>query len=76
MQAVNDFKPYTKISTQYMRPYEIGEDLEGVSVASDDIPEIGGMIAIDINNPIDTWYVSKKFFETNYVAAESIDESC
>lgn len=70
MQAINDFRPYTKISIQYMRPYEIGENLEGISVANEDIPEPGGMIAIDMDNTVDQWYVSKEFFDNNYIEAE------
>jgi hypothetical protein len=49
-----------------MRPYVPGEDLTGVSVSVEDTPEIGGMIAIGADNDA-RWYVSKTFFEANYV---------
>lgn len=53
-----------------MRPYIPGEDLTGISVSDSDSPEDGGMIAINPNDPSDKWYISKKFFEENYVEAE------
>lgn len=63
------FKNYRKKNVQPMRPYVVGEDLSGVSVSAEDTPEVGGMIAINPNNPADQWYVAKTFFEDNYVEA-------
>jgi hypothetical protein len=59
------FKEYLKIKTQSMRPYIEGEDLKGILVAAEDLPEKGGMIARgkDIGA---CWYVSKTYFELNY----------
>jgi hypothetical protein len=68
------YKPYRKISIQLMRPYEPGEDLSGISVNKEDTPELGGMIAVNANNPEDRWYVGKEFFEKNYVPMEEEDE--
>lgn len=59
-------KFYKKKAVQPMRPYVPGEDLTGVSVSTEDTPELGGMIAINPVNPNDMWYVDKKFFEENY----------
>lgn len=59
-------KNYVKPAVQPMRPYIPGEDLEGVSVSVEDTPELGGMIAIGADNGA-CWYVSKTFFNTNYV---------
>ena len=53
-----------------MRPYEPGEDLTGVSVAPEDVPATGGMIAVNPNDPKDQWYVSEAFFKENYELAE------
>ena len=64
------WKPYRKKSTQSMRPYIPGEDLTGISVSAEDTPEEGGMIAIDRDNPLDKWYVAKRFFLDNYELAE------
>lgn len=66
---MENFKNYRKKNVQPMRPYVPGEDLSGVSVSSEDTPEIGGMIAINPNNPADQWYVAKAFFEENYIEA-------
>ena len=65
------YKPYRKKTVQMMRPYVPGESMEGVSVNKEDEAEVasqrwGGMIAINMANLEDRWYVSKKFFETNY----------
>jgi hypothetical protein len=56
-----------------MRPYIPGEDLTGISVNKEDIPELGGMIAENPKNPEDRWYVAKKFFEDNYFEAPEND---
>ena len=52
-----------------MRPYVVGENLTDISVNSEDMPELGGMIAVNATNPKDMWYVAKKFFEDNYEEA-------
>ena len=64
------YKNYRKKNVQPMRPYEPGEDFTGVSVNTEDTPEIGGMIAINPQNQEDRWYVAKKFFDDNYELAE------
>lgn len=66
------FKNYVKTATQLMRPYIPGEDLTCISVWEGDIPEEGGMIAINHADLADQWYVSKKFFEENYIPAEDL----
>ena len=45
-----------------MRPYIAGEDLSNISVNREDIPEEGGFIAQNIDNPKDMWYVGKDYF--------------
>lgn len=52
-----------------MRPYVPGEDLTGISVDKEDMPEEGGMIAVNPANQEDKWYVGKAFFEANYEEA-------
>jgi hypothetical protein len=63
------YKDYRKKNVQPMRPYVPGEDLSGVSVSAEDIPEKGGMIACNPDNQKDKWYVAKDFFAANYVEA-------
>ena len=60
------WKWYRKRALQRMRPYVPGESLEGISVNKEDTPEAGGMIAVNVSNGRDQWYVSKSFFEQNY----------
>ena len=61
---------YRKKLLQPMRPYIKDESMAGISVAVDDIPEEGGMIAFDPNNLADKWYVNKEFFAKNYELVE------
>jgi hypothetical protein len=63
---MSEIKNYIKKAIQPMRPYIPGEDLTGVSVSEEDTPELGGMIATGSDNEA-RWYVSKGFFEANYV---------
>lgn len=60
------WKSYKKVALQEMRPYVLGEDLSGISVNSEDIPEQGGMVARNSSNPKDQWYIAKQFFGENY----------
>jgi hypothetical protein len=63
------FGNYRKKNVQAMRPYVEGEDMTGISVAVSDTPEVGGMVEVSADDKTDRWYVSKSFFEKNYVLA-------
>lgn len=68
------FKDYIKPATQAMRPYIDGEDMKDISVSASDKKLktlIGGMIAVNSDDPKDMWYVGKEFFDANYVIAKS-----
>ena len=52
-----------------MRPYIPGEDMTFISLALGEMPEAGGMIAINPIDDSDQWYISKRFFEENYELA-------
>jgi len=69
---MSEFKDYIKQTLQPMRPYVEGEHLEaqGVSVWAGDVPEAGGMVAVNPKDPNDKWYVSKRFFADNYEEAK------
>jgi hypothetical protein len=61
------WKKYRKKGLTEMRPYTPNEDLSGISVSAGDIPSVtGGMIARNIDNFNDQWFVAKKYFEDNY----------
>ena len=59
-----NWEKYRKTAMQEMRPYVPGEELTGISVAEEDTPEFGGMIARGKDG--EQWYISKKFFQHNY----------
>jgi len=58
---LSKYKAYRKVGKQLMRPYVEGENMEGISVAVTDTPEVGGMIAINPKDSRDSWYVAKTF---------------
>lgn len=66
------FKPYRKFAVAWLRPHEVGEPLNSVSVSDADASKIyepGGFIAINPANEGDKWYVAKDFFDANYEPA-------
>lgn len=64
---MTEWKRYAKKEGQPLRPYIPGEDMTGISVWEGDVLEEGGMIAMNISNPDDKWYIGKEFFKENYV---------
>lgn len=65
------FKSYSRKGITKMRPYEAGEDMNGVSLSEADkaLPTLeGGYIASKDEDPTDKWYVNATHFEQNYVA--------
>lgn len=69
-QVSEGFAFYRKKNVQPMRPYLPGESLDGISVNKEDVPELGGMIAVNPANREDKWYIGKQFFADNYEAAD------
>jgi hypothetical protein len=63
------WKLYRRKGLSSMRPYIPGEDLTGITVSKEDIPELGGMIARNPDNSADQWYVAKAWFAKNYELA-------
>lgn len=68
---MSEFKSYRKKGVQPMRPYIPGEDLTGINVDKGTVPEAGGMIAVDPNNPSDQWYIAPGYFAQYYEPAET-----
>ena len=66
-ETMDNFRKYKRTNIAEMRPYILGEDLTGTSVAKTDSPSIDmGMIARNPKNHKDQWYVAKKYFEDNF----------
>ncbi len=63
---MSQFKQYRKKGIAEMRPYIIGENMDGISLSERDIPDVGGMIARNRDKHGDQWYVAKKYFEDNF----------
>jgi hypothetical protein len=60
-----EFKEYVRKGVTSMRKYVPGEDLSLISVSPQDIPSLGGMVAVNAKNPKDQWYVAQAYFEEN-----------
>ena len=66
---MSEFKQYRRKNVSEMRPYVTGENLENVSISSQDLkagsPTIGDMIARNPKDHEDQWLVSKQYFQVN-----------
>ena len=66
------FRKYKRKAFAELRPYEEGDDLDGVSISSADrrngSPKKGDMIARNPDDHDDQWLVAKAFFKKSYVA--------
>lgn len=60
----HDWMEFKRKGKVLARPYVPGEDMEGISVAKEDTPKGGGMIATDGESQ---WYINEEFFVKNYV---------
>jgi len=66
------WKRYLKNSVTEIRPYELGEDLSGITL-SKEYPTQGDMICRDPNNPTDQWHITADFFKSSYVLETNDD---
>lgn len=72
---MSEWSRYRRTNIAEMRPYVLGESLDGVSVSEVDDPENDlGMIARNPKNHEDQWYVARKYFGDNFEWLESVDE--
>jgi len=68
------FKPFQRTNVAEMRPYVVGENMQNISVADADTPEIGGYVARNPQNHKDKWYVSKEYFNANFAPYKERDQ--
>lgn len=72
------FHEYVRTNIAEMRPYEKGEDMEGISVSEEDekkgSPKKGDMIARNPANHKDQWLVAKKYFQDNFAELSKDEE--
>jgi hypothetical protein len=69
-----DFTKYRRKQIAELRPYEVGENIENVSVSVEDrkdgSPKPGDMIARNPKNHADQWLVAAKYFADNFEPVE------
>mgnify|MGYP001612441778 CR=1 FL=1 len=71
-QEKTAFTQYRRKQIAELRPYQPGEDLEGVSISAVDrnagSPKAGDMIARNPKNHADRWLVAAQYFAENFEA--------
>lgn len=69
------FKQYRRKELAELRPYITDEDLDGVSMSSEDLkagsPKQGDMIARNPKNHADQWLVAAQYFKDNFEEKEN-----
>ena len=67
---MKEFTQYRRKQIAELRPYEEGEQLNGVSISDADkkngSPKIGDMIARNPKNHEDQWLVAETYFQDNF----------
>ena len=67
---MTEYKQYRRKHIAEMRPYQVGDDLNGVSISNVDrnagSPKPGDMIARNPKNHIDKWLVAARYFADNF----------
>lgn len=67
---MSEFKQYRRKQIAELRPFELGDDIDHVSVSKVDLdagsPKLGDMIARNPINHNDQWLVAQKYFEDNF----------
>jgi len=60
------WKLYKSRALTEIRPYEVGEDLDGITIPPRHEPEMGDMICRRHDKPEDQWLIAKEYFMKNY----------
>ena len=67
---MTEYKKYRRKQVAEMRPYQDGDDLNGVSISDVDrnagSPKPGDMIARNPKNHADKWLVAAQYFADNF----------
>lgn len=67
---MTEFTQYRRKQIAELRPYELGEDMGGVSISQPDreagSPKAGDMIARNPKNHADKWLVAAQYFADNF----------
>ena len=70
---MSEFKQYRRKQIAELRPYDQGENMDGISVSDADAkagsPKAGDMIARNPKNHEDQWLVAARYFADQFEAA-------
>jgi len=71
---MTEFTKYRRKQIAELRPYKVGENIEGVSISPEDSkagsPKAGDMIARNPANHADQWLVAAAYFAANFEPVE------
>ena len=71
---MTEYKQYRRTQVAEMRPYQHGDDLNGISISDVDriagSPKPGDMIARNPKKHADKWLVAAKYFTDNFEAVQ------
>ncbi|MGB3660878.1 MAG: hypothetical protein WBA14_23570 [Pseudolabrys sp.] len=69
-EGMREFRQYRRKQIAELRPYEPGEDINGVSISAPDkeagSPKAGDMIGRNPKNHADKWLVAAQYFADNF----------
>ena len=69
-EGMCEFRQYRRKQIAELRPYEPGEDINGVSISAPDkeagSPKAGDMIGRNPKNHADKWLVAAQYFADNF----------
>lgn len=67
---MTEFTQYRRSQIAELRPYEVGEPMDAVSISAPDkeagSPKVGDMIARNPKNHADMWLVAAQYFADNF----------
>ena len=67
---MSDFQQYVRRQVAELRPYVLGEAMDGISISDPDrnagSPKEGDMIARNPKNHADQWLVAAQYFSDNF----------
>jgi hypothetical protein len=66
----NEFTQYRRKQIAELRPWQLGENMHGISISDPDreagSPKVGDMIARNPKNHDDKWLVAAQYFADNF----------
>lgn len=59
-------RAHRKLAITLIRPYQLGECMDGIIISEKDTPKPGGLVCVNPDDPKDQWYISQEYYESSY----------